>query len=79
VSDGQLTRAARLDWLRLARTENVGPVTFAQLVGRYGDASAAIAALPSLAMRGGRATPPRTLSISEAERELDAVSAWARA
>jgi DNA processing protein len=72
MSDGRLTRAARLDWLRLARTENVGPVTFAQLIGRFGDASAAIAALPALAMRGGRTTPPRIPSISEAERELEA-------
>jgi len=72
MSDRRLTRAARLDWLRLARTENVGPVTFAQLVGRYGDASSAIAALPELARRGGRASPPRTPSVSEAERELEA-------
>jgi DNA processing protein len=72
MSEGQLTRAARLDWLRLARTENVGPVTFAQLIGRYGDASSAIAALPELARRGGRATPPRTPSVPEAEQELDA-------
>ena len=72
MSDGRLTRTARLDWLRLARTENVGPVTFAQLMRRYGDASSALAALPELALRGGRATPPRTLSLAEAERELDA-------
>ena len=26
----------RRDWLRLARTENVGPVTFEQLIQRYG-------------------------------------------
>ena len=63
MSDEPLTRAARLDWLRLARTENVGPVTFAQLISRYGDASSALAALPDLARRGGRATPPRTPSI----------------
>jgi len=72
VSGEQLTHAARLDWLRLARTENVGPVTFAQLIGSYGDASAALAALPDLARRGGRATPPRTPSLREAEQELDA-------
>jgi DNA processing protein len=72
VSEPQLTRAARLDWLRLARTENVGPVTFAQLIGRYGDASAALAALPELAQRGGRMAPPRTPSVRDAEQELEA-------
>ena len=72
MSGVALSRAARLDWLRLARTENVGPVTFAQLIGRYGDASAALAALPELASRGGRSAVPRTPSISEAERELEA-------
>ena len=57
MSDGVLSHQARLDWLRLARTENVGPVTFAQLLGRYGDASAALAALPELARRGAARRP----------------------
>ena len=30
----RLSPAERLDWLRLARTENVGPVTFDQLIAR---------------------------------------------
>ena len=44
----------RLDWLRLSRTENVGPITFYQLLARFGSASAALAALPDIARRGGR-------------------------
>ena len=32
-----LTDAARRDWLRLARTESVGPVTFDELIRRFGD------------------------------------------
>ncbi|MBP9755283.1 MAG: DNA-protecting protein DprA, partial [Phenylobacterium sp.] len=52
-----LTEAGRRDWLRLARTENVGPVTFDQLIARYGEASLALAALPDLARRGGRVSP----------------------
>ena len=43
----------RRAWLRLARTENVGPVTFRNLIARYGTASAALDALPRLASRGG--------------------------
>ena len=31
-----LSDAQRRDWLRLARTENVGAVTFSQLIGRFG-------------------------------------------
>jgi DNA processing protein len=50
-----LSDAERRDWLRLARTENVGPVTFDQLIRRFGTAAKAIAALPDLARRGGRA------------------------
>jgi DNA processing protein len=49
-----LSDAERRDWLRLARTENVGPVTFDQLIQRFGTASRALAALPELAQRGGR-------------------------
>src|ERR1043165_2457514 len=43
----------RCAWLRLARTENVGPVTFRNLIARFGTASAALEALPRLASRGG--------------------------
>ncbi len=60
----------RLDWLRLARTESVGPVTFAHLIERYGRAGEALRALPELARRGGRAHPPRVPSIAEARQEL---------
>ena len=40
-------------WLRLARTEHVGPVTFASLIARFGSARAALTELPRLARRGG--------------------------
>ena len=69
---GKLTDAERLDWLRLARTETVGPVTFDQLLRRYGSAARALDALPELARRGGRRVPPRTPSPAEVERELAA-------
>lgn len=69
-----LSDAQRLDWLRLARTENVGPVTFDHLIGRFGDAGEALAALPHLARRGGRAgvSIPAVAAI---ERELEAGAA----
>lgn len=73
-----LTPVDRLDWLRLARTTGVGPVTFEALIERYGDAAAALDALPRLARRGGRAKPQKLATREEAEREiarLDALGA----
>ena len=49
-----LTDDERLDWMRLARAQNVGPVIFHQLIRRFGSAGAALAALPDLARQGGR-------------------------
>ncbi len=72
MSRKALADAERLAWLRLARTENVGPVTFEQLVGRYGSAEAALAALPELSRRGGRIKPLATPGENEAQRELEA-------
>jgi DNA processing protein len=45
---------SHLDWLRLYRSENVGPVAFFRLIARYGTASRALEALPELARRGGK-------------------------
>ena len=70
--DITLTPAQRRDWLRLARTENVGAVTFRDLIQRFGEASLAVAALPQLARSGGRAASLRIPSEAEAERELAA-------
>ncbi|MEW5728398.1 MAG: DNA-processing protein DprA [Pseudomonadota bacterium] len=67
-----LSAAERLDWLRLIRSENVGPRTFFRLLERYGTAAAALAALPELAKRGGRARPIVVCPKGAAERELEA-------
>jgi DNA processing protein len=53
-----LSDAQRLDWLRLIRTESVGPQTFRALINRFGGAGAALKALPSLAAQKGRAITP---------------------
>ena len=65
-----LSDAQRLAWLRLWRSENVGPVTFRQLLRRFGSAEAALFALPELARRGGRDRPLAICSAPAAEREL---------
>lgn len=72
AADGvKLTDGQRLDWLRLIRSENIGPRTFRALVNRYGGARAALEALPSLARRGGAQAPGRIYTVEEAEREIE--------
>jgi DNA processing protein len=61
-----------VDRIRLARSAGIGPITFRQLLQRFGSASAALAALPDLARRGGGAAP-RIMGRDEATRELAAV------
>lgn len=61
--------AERLAWLRLARTERVGPVAFENLLGRYGSAGAVMDAMPEIAQRAG---PIRIPTLDDARRELEA-------
>lgn len=44
----------KIAWLRLIRTENVGPITFHNLIDTFKSAGRAIEALPTLSRRGGR-------------------------
>ena len=68
----RLTDEQRLDWLRLIRSENVGPRTFQTLIHQFGSAQAALAALPGLARRGGASGSARICSRADAEREIKA-------
>src|SRR5262245_13209363 len=68
----RLTEQQRLDWLRLIRSENIGPRTFKSLLDHFGDAGHALAALPDMARRGGAGRPGRICSLQEAEREIAA-------
>lgn len=67
-----LTDTQRLAWLRLIRSENVGPVTFREILNHFGGAEQALIALPDLSRRGGRGRPIRICPAGEAERELAA-------
>lgn len=67
--------AGERDWLRLARSERVGPVTFAELMRRYPDAGAALAALPDLAARGGAKGRIRLADPERVTREYEAAKA----
>ena len=44
--------------IRLLRSPNIGPVSYGQLLARFGTATAALSALPDLAARGGAAYRP---------------------
>ena len=66
-----LDDAQRLDWLRLSRSENVGPVLFYQLVNRFGGAAAALAALPEISRRAGRTRPVRIYPKERAEADFE--------
>ncbi len=68
-----LSAAERLDRLRLIRSENVGPVTFRQLLARFGTADAALDALPELARRGGGRRRIKVCPRGPAEQEMAAL------
>jgi DNA processing protein len=68
------TAAQRIAWLRLIRTESIGPVTFRQLLSRFGSAEAALEALPDLSRKAGRVVLP--ISKSRAEDEIAGLSKY---
>lgn len=65
--------ADRIARLRLIRSNNIGPVTYCQLLARFGSAGAALAAIPDLARHGG-GRPPRIATQGEVEREIETVT-----
>ncbi len=73
ILNDPLPEAEKLAWLRLSRTPNVGPITFHQLLERYGTVSTALDALPELSRRGGRAKPLKAPSSEEIEKEYAAL------
>ncbi len=60
--------------LRLIRTDGVGPVAYRRLMQRYGNAEAALDALPDLARAGGRAIPATPPKISDIAAEIEQVA-----
>ena len=66
-----------VDRLRLVRTPGIGPVTFRQLMRRFGTAATAREAVPDLTRRGG-GKAPRLFERSEAEPEVARVEKLGR-
>jgi DNA processing protein len=68
-----LSAEERIDRLRLIRSDSIGPVTYRQLLARFGSACAALAAIPDLAARGG-GRPPRLADRAAILREMEQVA-----
>ena len=65
-----LSDRERLDWLRLIRTPNIGPIVFFQILERFGGASKAIEGLPEVMSRRGH-RGFKLVSKAEATREIE--------
>lgn len=61
----------RLNWLRLIRSENVGPATFRDLINHFRSAGAALEALPELMAKNNSGRRIKIASRDIAEREMD--------
>jgi DNA processing protein len=75
MSGQLLNDEQRRDWLRLIKSENVGPVTFLKLINRFGSAREALAALPELSGRGGLKRSIRICPVEDAEKDMTAAAA----
>ncbi|WP_299307419.1 DNA-processing protein DprA [uncultured Croceicoccus sp.] len=68
-----LPQAEAFARIRLLRSPNVGPVTYRQLMARFGTAQSALEAMPDLAARGGGRY--RVAGADRVSAEIDAVRA----
>ena len=62
-----MSEKERFDRLRLIRSPRIGPVTFRQLMARFGKAGDALRAVPELAARGGGKASVADVAIVEQE------------
>ncbi|MEO1221942.1 MAG: DNA-processing protein DprA, partial [Pseudomonadota bacterium] len=67
----ELSQAEAFARIRLLRSPNIGPVSYRQLLARFGDAITAIDALPELGARGKKAYRPAPKD--KIEREIEGV------
>ncbi|MCB2082756.1 MAG: DNA-processing protein DprA [Sphingomonadaceae bacterium] len=72
-ASGSLTQAEAFARIRLLRSPHIGPVTYRQLLQRFGSAVEALEALPDLGKRGGRSYRP--IASDKVEQEVLATRA----
>ncbi len=69
--DNGLKKNDLISWLRLIRSENVGPSTFHDLVSHFGSASEALYNLPEIGKRSKKGRAFRVCSVERAEQEIE--------
>lgn len=67
----ELSASEKLQWLRLIRSQNVGPVSFRQLISKFGSAEEALRVLPELSLKGGASKAIRVYPKQQAEAEYE--------
>lgn len=72
----EITDKERLSWIRLSRTENIGPKTFHMLMDVCGSVAKAIESVPKMSMQGGRKKPISIFSEKDALKELELTHAF---
>lgn len=65
-----------VQWLRLIRSQNIGPQTFWGLLSKYGSATNALEALPQISRRSGRTGRIKLTGEADAHKELDLVDRY---
>lgn len=75
VAPQELSAREQAARLRLALTEHVGPITFRQLLSRFGSGESALKALPDLATRGGLKGRLKVFPEADAEKAFAEVAA----
>lgn len=66
-----LSDQEKIDWMRLIRTENIGPMTFYDLMRKFTHANNILDRLPFMAKNAGKQENIRIPSISDIEKEID--------
>lgn len=66
----KLSSLEKLNWIRLARSENIGPATFFRLLEIFGTASVAVEKTPEFSAQNGLRRPLSIISLKEVENEI---------
>ena len=72
-SPRRLSDDEKRDWLRLIRSEHLGPVTFHNILRYYGSAAKAIEALPGMVRRSGAKRAVKLAPLAAIDTELKAL------
>ncbi|MBN9413202.1 MAG: DNA-processing protein DprA [Candidatus Paracaedimonas acanthamoebae] len=66
-----LSAEEKINWIRLSRAEPIGPITFFELIQRYGSAGKALDDLPEITFKGNYKRKFKIPTIEEASQELE--------